>query len=98
MSALTSGNIHLEKRVARDQQNAELSSQLALEELARFRAPLTLGSNLHGVSQHEQSRFDYAEKRHAALEAIAADPFQVMVEVYTEVTDAKGKLQEKEQL
>jgi hypothetical protein len=41
---------------------------------------------------------DYTAQRRAALEAIAADPFQAMVEVYTEVVGENGKLQEKEQL
>lgn len=41
---------------------------------------------------------DYAQQRYQALKAIAADPFQAMVEVYTEVLSENGKLQGKEQL
>jgi hypothetical protein len=98
MSALASSSTDLDQRIARDQQNAEASAQLALQELHQFRAPVRSGNSLHGTTDHEKSRFDYAKKRLAALEAIAADPFQVMVEVYTELAGENGKLQEEEQL
>jgi hypothetical protein len=41
---------------------------------------------------------DHAAQRRAALQAIMADPFQAMVEVYTETADERGTLQENEQL
>ncbi|MBH5385739.1 AAA family ATPase [Bradyrhizobium diversitatis] len=88
----------LNERVARDQRNAQLAAQLAKEELAKFRGPIRSGSGLHGASSHEEARFEYANKRLAALRAISANPFQVMVEVYTEVVGENGRLQEKEQL
>lgn len=95
---ISSSSIDLDQRIARDQQNAEASARLALQELHEFRAPARSGNSLHGTSEQEKSRFNYAKKRLAALEAIAADPFQVMVEVYTELAGENGKLQEKKQL
>ena len=37
------------------------------------------------LPSNDLGRRDYAEKRLNALEAIMSDPFQAMVEVYTEV-------------
>lgn len=88
----------LENRVGRDQLNAEYAVRSAEQELELFRAPVRIGSGLHGSNHNDQSRVDYADKRRAALEAIAENPFQVMVEVYTEVIGDDGKLVEKEQL
>lgn len=88
----------LDKRVSRDQRHADVAVQSALQELSQFRAPATSGRTLHGLTDHDRSRFDYADQRRSALEAIAADPFQVMVEVYTEILGENGKLLEKEQL
>ena len=88
----------LDKRLSRDQRNAEAAVRGAQEELARFRAPVLSGSGLHGPTNHDLGRTNYAEKRLAALEAIMADPFQAMVEVSTEVVGDDGELIEKEQL
>jgi hypothetical protein len=88
----------LDERIARDQRNAEFAAQAALHELAQFRAPVRPGGTLHGLTDHDRSRGEYADRRLAALEAIAADPFQAMVEVYTEILGENGKLLEKEQL
>jgi hypothetical protein len=88
----------LDERVARDQRNAERAAQAALHEISQFRAPVRSGGTLHGLTDHDRSRREYADQRLAALEAIAADPFQVMVEVYTEVVGENGKLLEKDQL
>lgn len=93
---LTNGD--LKRRLSRDQSNAEAAAQGAEAELAAFRAPALSGSGLHGPSDHDLARIDYADKRLAALEGIATDPFQVMVEVYTEVVGENSKLIEKEQL
>lgn len=92
------GDSDLEERLRRDQRNAEVAVQCAQEELARFRAPALAGSGIHGPTDHDQERLKYADARRAALEAITADPFQVMVEVYTEVMGEGGELIEKEQL
>lgn len=92
------GDSDLEERLRRDQRNAEVAVQCAQEELARFRAPALAGSGIHGPTDHDQERLKYADARRAALEAITADPFQVMVEVYTEVMGEVGELIEKEQL
>lgn len=91
-------NSELEDRLRRDQRNAEVAVQCAQEELARFRTPALAGSGIHGPTAHDQERRNYADARRAALEAISADPFQVMVEVYTEVAGEGGESIEKEQL
>jgi len=88
----------LGRRITRDQANAEAAVRSAQHELARFRSPVVSGSGLHGPTEHDLGRRDYAEKRLNALEAIMSDPFQAMVEVYTEVVGEGGKLVEKEQL
>lgn len=88
----------LNKRISRDQANALAAVRCAQHELAQFRAPVLSGSGLHGPTEHDLGRRDYADKRLAALEAIMSDPFQAMVEVYTEVVGERGEIIEKEQL
>lgn len=88
----------LNKRISRDQANALAAVRCAQHEFARFRAPVLSGSGLHGPTEHDLGRRDYADKRLAALEAIMSDPFQAMVEVYTEVVGERGEIIEKEQL
>lgn len=88
----------LNDRVSRDQRNAALVAAAAKHELGGLRSAPPLVVGLDGPTQHDRSRLDYATQRRAALEAIAADPFQAMVEVYTEVVGENGKLLEKEQL
>lgn len=88
----------LSKRISRDQANALAAVRCAQHELARFRAPVLSGSALHGPTEHDLGRRDYADKRLAALEVIMSDPFQAMVEVYTEVVGERGEVIEKEQL
>jgi hypothetical protein len=92
------GRSELGERVSRDQRNAEVAASAAQYELARFGGGPAPVGGLHGLTDHDRSRITYAAQRKAALEAIAADPFQAMVEVYTEVVGDNGKLQEKEQL
>lgn len=88
----------LGKRVSRDHANAEAAVRGAQHEFARFRAPDLSGSGLHGPTEHDIGRKDYANRRLATLEAIMADPFQAMVEVYTQVVGEDGEVIEKEQL
>lgn len=88
----------LDERVARDRRNAEVAAAAAREEQARFRGGPAPVGGIHGLTEHDRSRMQYAAQRRAALEAIAEDPFQVMVEVDTEVADGRGDLQEKSQL
>ncbi|HJU19743.1 MAG TPA: hypothetical protein VJ770_25085 [Stellaceae bacterium] len=88
----------LDERVSRDQRNAEIAASAAQYELARFRGGPAPVCGLHGLTDYDRSRMDYAARRRAALEAIAAEPFQAMVEVYTEFVGENGRLQEKEQL
>ena len=97
MSARSSSK-GLDKRIARDQRNAEIAVRAAESEFTQFRRPAMPGKTLHGLTAHDQGRIDYSDRRRLALEAIAADPFQVMVEVYTEMLGDNGKLLEKEQL
>jgi hypothetical protein len=97
MNAYT-GNSDLEKRLRRDQRNAEVAVQCAQEELARFLVPTLAGSGIHGPTAHDQERHKYEDARRAALKAIRVDPFQVMVEVYTEVVGEGEELIDKEQL
>lgn len=78
-------NDELSKRISRDQVNAAVVVRSAQHEFARFRAPVVYGSGLHGPTEHDLGRRDFADKRLATLEAIKSDPFQAMVEVYTEV-------------
>ena len=91
-------NDALDARISRDQANAEAASRCAQYELARFRSPPLSGSGLHGLTEHDLNRNDYSNKRLDALEAIISDPFQAMVEVYTEVVGERGELIDKEQL
>lgn len=88
----------LEKRVSRDQRNAEAAVGAAQYELARFRGGPEPVGGLHGLTDHDRSRMDYASQRRATLEAISSEPFQAMVEVYAEVVGENGKVQGKEQL
>ncbi len=88
----------LGKRISRDQANAEAAVLGAQHQLARFRSPVSPGSGLHGPTEHDLNRKDHADKRLAALEAIRSDPFQAMVEAYTEVVGEDGELIEKEHL
>ena len=88
----------LEERVARDQLNAEIAASAAEQELLQLRAPPGPVNALHGPTVHDRSRIKHAVQRRAALEAIAANPFQAMVEVYTEVSGDNGNLVGKEQL
>lgn len=91
-------NDELSKRISRDQVNAAAVVRSAQHEFARFRAPAVSGGGLHGPTEHDLGRRDFADKRLATLEAIKSDPFQAMVEVYTEVVGERGELLEKEQL
>jgi hypothetical protein len=88
----------LEKRITRDQRNAELAHVCAQRELSEFRPAVTNTGGLHGATEHDKNRASYAAKRLAALKAIARDPFQVMVEVVAEVWTSNGDTTEKRQI
>lgn len=88
----------LDHRVSRDQRHAELVAAAAKRELGELSSAPPLVVGLHGPTQYDRNRQDYTVLRRAALKAIAEDPFQAMVEVYTEVVAENGKLLEKEQL
>ncbi|MER9064375.1 hypothetical protein [Mesorhizobium sp. M0698] len=88
----------LDERVARDQRHAEIATSAARAELVSLRPALAPVDSRFGLTDHDRGRMDYADRRQAALEAIEAQPFQVMVEAYTEVAGEDGKVIEKEQL
>lgn len=88
----------LDERVARDQRNAQIAAGAAREQNARFRGGPPPVGGIHGFTEHDRNRVQYVATRRAALDAIADDPFQIMVEVDTEVADARGDLEEKSQL
>src|SRR5438067_2135390 len=88
----------LDQRVARDQTHAELAAAAAQGELARLRPPSDGVDARFGANAYALDRADYAKRRAAALEAIAAQPFHAMIEVCTELTDRNGRLEEKQQL
>ena len=88
----------LDKRITRDQANAEAAVRRARHERTRFRGPVLSGSGLYGPTKPDLSRKNYADNRVATLTAIMSQPFQAMVEVNTEVVDDRGELVEKEQL
>ena len=87
----------LDKRVSRDQRNAEVARQCARAELRKFRA-LVSPEYISGPTEHDRNRARYDKQRREALEAITTNPFQVMVEVYTEVTGDNGNTRKKKQL
>lgn len=88
----------LEERVTRDQLHAQVAADAARYELARFSPALGPTDSRFGVTKHERDRLDYEDRRLTALEAIADSPFQVMVEVCTELGREYGETVEKQQL
>lgn len=88
----------LDERLARDQLHAEVAASRANYELSFFRQPEVPAENRFGLTKHHRDRVDYSDRRLAALEAIADTPFQVMVEVVTELAGKDGDAIEKKQL
>jgi hypothetical protein len=88
----------LDERVARDQMHAEIATAAAQAELMHIRGVVAPIDIRFGLTDHHRDRLDYVSRHEAALEAIASQPFQAMVEVYTEVAGENGKPVEKEQL
>ena len=88
----------LEFRLARDQRNAEVAAVAAVAELNSFRPPHVPADSRFGLTAYDKRRLDYSDKRKAALEAMSDEPFQVMVEVSTELVAEGGKSIEKNQL
>ena len=95
MTANTREN--LEQRVTRDQSNAEAALRCSQEELGRFRAPGPVVGGIKGPNTFARARQDFAQMRLSALEAIMADPFQAMAEVYVSYLK-DGSTVEEEQL
>jgi hypothetical protein len=88
----------LAKRVARDQENAEIAVTAAIAETGKSRTSLTPVGGLGGITEHDRARIGYEDARDASLAAISKQPFHAMVEVYTEIPGPNGKRIEQEQL
>ena len=88
----------LDDRLQRDQWNAEFAVERARDALARIRPPRGPVDSRFGVTVHDTSRFEHHDRTRLALEAIADEPFQVMVEVNTELAGNGNASVEKEQL
>lgn len=88
----------LDDRIQRDQRNAEIAVEAAKGALARIRPPQAPVDSRFGLTEHDRSRLEHSDRSRAALEAIADEPFHVMVEVYTEIVGDGGAPVEKEQL
>lgn len=86
----------LDRRIQRDRQNAEFVVEVARVELAQFRPPQT--DSRFGVTKSHKSRVEHHGRSREALQAIADEAFHVMVEVYTESVDQRGRPFEAEQL
>lgn len=88
----------LQNRVGRDKRNGEVAGRAARQELSSLRDPRSDVASPYGSTVADHARIEYAEKRRAALQAIATDPFQVMLEVCTEVESNDGELEERREL
>ncbi len=97
MAAVTPKS-ELEKRVSRDQRNAEVAAGVANEELARLNGGLEPDGGIYVMNDHDRNRIDFGTRRRASLKAISSEPFQAMVEVYAEVVGDNGDVQGKQQL
>lgn len=71
----------LQRRVSRDQRNAEAAVKHAKMELRSFQGPVKGDSGLHGMSDHQKEQVRISDDRWRALKAISKRPFQAMVEV-----------------
>ena len=80
----------LDKRVVRDEFNAEVASSAAACTGALALLDPTPSLPCMGPRNTTGSRFNPLGSTARFLEAIAADPFQAMVEVYTEVLGETG--------
>jgi hypothetical protein len=96
--ATKSNTSSLETRLSRDQLHAEIASAAAADQFAKKGLRIAPFDTLHGMTRFDQDRLGYEQRREAALAAIAAQPFQAMVEVFTEVLGPDGERVEKEQL
>lgn len=91
MSAPTDQN--LQRRVSRDQKNAEAVVEYAGSELRDFRGPVKGDSGLHGTSHHEKEQLRISNDRRRALTAIRKRPFHAMVEVISYLASGVEKEQ-----
>ena len=88
----------LEARLARDQMHAEVAAAAAAAAFAKSAPELAPVSGLLGMTEHDEARLGYEQRRQTAIAAIADQPFHAMVEVYTEILGPDGERLEKEQL
>ena len=88
----------LDDRLQRDQQNAKFAVEAARSELLQIHSPQEPVDSRFGLTAHDKSRIEHHNRHLEALEAIADEPFQVMVEVFTELANNGSAVVEKEQL
>ena len=98
MASAVAARSKLDKRLERDQQNALCVSREAKQVLSQARPSLAISDSRFGATNYDKQRWDHTDRRIAAFEAIAEKPFDVMVEVVTELTDLDGNPIEKDQL
>jgi hypothetical protein len=96
--SITAKAANLERRLKRDQVHAEVAAAAAAAEISQAAPSLAPIHALQGKTSHDEARLGYEERRDAAREAVADQPFHAMVEVHTEVTGPDGEAIEKEQL
>ena len=87
----------LNNRLSRDQRNAEAARRAASAKLRELRPPDD-PRRIFGPTDHDRRRAQYAKQRRETLEAVTANPFQVMVEVHTEIAGTNGNTQITKQL
>ena len=87
----------LDDRLQRDQRNAEVASEDAEFKLRHMQPPQSIDSRF-GVTEPDMNRFEHHDRKRATLEAIADDPFQVMVEVNTELASTGSTVVKKKEL
>ena len=91
-----STGLSLDDRVQRDRRNAEFAVEAARFLRTSLRLPPP-PSIVDGPNLQYRSRLESFHRRRAALEAIADEPFHVMVEINTEVaSDRDGPIKQKQ--
>lgn len=96
--ATSTNSSELDRRVARDKDNAEIAKAAAASETGKSAPSLVPVGGLGGITEFDKARLVYEDARDASIAAIASQPFHAMVEVYAEVPGAEGEPECKEML
>lgn len=88
----------LQRRLSRDQANADRSAREARKELGSLRPPASIVSSLQGVPTDYKERLHDYKMRKSSLEQIQANSFQAMVEIYCYTIGKDGKLVEQKKV